>query len=169
MRAYEDDSQNRFRHELVTAKEENISFSSAHGYYYYLGFRQLNVNLVKRIPIYHPVQHVAGFDAMLRLGGGPIMTTFDASLPGGISEHNSNLLSGWNAGLDGGLRITMLRHVYVELSGKYDYSLLNDVKVNSGTVKQNITTIQFKAALGFTLPCNKNTRYLFYNVGRGPL
>lgn len=144
----------------------DISFLPATGNYYYLGCRQLTVNFVKRIPIYHPMQHVVGFDGMLRLGGGPVMTTLDAALPGIVPAHTSNMMSGWNGGVDGGLRITMVRYVYMELSGKYDYAMLNDIKINGGTIKQTITTIQFKAALGFTLPTNTNTKYLFYNVGR---
>jgi hypothetical protein len=64
-------------------------------------------------------------------------------------------LGGWNVGLEGALRATLFRYVYLEYCNKFDYARYSGLKIYEGKVKQAFGTYEMILNLGITIPGKK--------------
>ena len=136
---------------------KNIIFSAADGYYYYFnGANFLLLNLVRRFGVFQSASNKVRIDLLAKVGIGPVMPHFVNSLPINPVADPQLQFGGWNAGVEGGVRVTIYRYAYLEFAGKYDFASFNALKVYDGTARQNLQTYEVIASLGFTFPTSKN-------------
>jgi hypothetical protein len=95
-------------------------------------------------------------DALAKGGVGPAMPRVLNTFKGKVTDHPSFLYGGWNTALEAALRITVMRHVYVEAAGKYDYASYSDINVHAGTASHSLTTTLFIFSVGYTFATTKH-------------
>ena len=64
-------------------------------------------------------------------------------------------VGGWNTGLEGAIRSTFYKHVYLELAGKVDYARYSNLKIYKGTARQAFGTAEVVLSLGYTIRAGK--------------
>lgn len=139
------------------AIDTSFAFASGKGYFYNLdGSNFLSVNLVRRFQIYQIKSHNVRIDALAKAGLGPCMPHTYNSIAGKVAEHPSFQLGGWNAGAEGALRLTLMRHIFLEASYKYSYAMYKDIAVYNGTARQNLLTSQIVFGLGYWFSTTKH-------------
>jgi hypothetical protein len=146
-----------------------VVFSSKNGYFYSMGGSNLILlNFVRRFTLYRPTSNKIGVDAIAKLGIGPVMPSLTSTLDSNAGSDPGFQMRGWNAGAEAALRVTLMRYLYLEFAGKYDYASYSDLKVYNGTAKQTLNTTEFIASLGFTFPTVPNRRFnpLFYKPNK---
>jgi hypothetical protein len=147
-----------------TNVDKTIAFSTVNGNYYYLNGDLGMISFIKRFPIMHPRLNRVCFDAILKIGAGPVLTRTYSSLDSNAFADKLKL-TGWNAGFEAAFRSTHWRHFFVELAAKYDYASLSGITVNNGTAKQNLSAIFIIGSVGVSLPLNHDTKVMYYNYG----
>ena len=136
---------------------KKITFSAANGYYYYFnGANLLLINLVRRFGVFQSASNKIRIDILAKAGIGPVLPHFVNSLPIYPVADPQLQFGGWNAGAEGGVRVTIYRYAYFEFAGKYDFASFNALKVNDGSARQNLQTYEVIASIGFTFPTSKN-------------
>lgn len=134
----------------------NINFPAKGGYYYALnGTNLVLLNFVRRFTVYRPVKNKIALDALAKVGFGPVLPRVSTNLGGTVVSEPTLQYGGLNAGLEGAFRSTFFRYVYLEFAAKYDYAMLNNLKVYEGTASHNISTMEFIASIGFTFPTHR--------------
>ncbi len=142
--------------------KNNIYFPAKGGYYYALnGTDLVLLNFVRRFTIYRPIKNKIALDALAKAGFGPVFPRVSTNLGGTVVNEPTLQYGGLNAGLEGAFRSTFFRYVYIDLAAKYDYAMLNNLKVYEGTAKHNLSTFEFIASIGFTFPTHRYNP-LFY-------
>ncbi len=137
-------------------------FSEKAGNYYYMGgANMIGLNLVRRYDLWPRVRKSVGVDAIGRIGGGPLMPSLETSFNGKTFKDPQFQMRGWNFGIETALRFTIKHHLYLELSQKYNYAMYSDMKIFSGTAKQNIGAYQLIGSLGYTIKTTKRNAVLF--------
>jgi opacity protein-like surface antigen len=138
------------------AVDTSFAFSAANGYFYNIdGSNMIAINLVKRFQLLQIKSHNVRLDALVKGGGGPAMPHVFNSIKGKVAEYPSFQLGGWNAGLEAALRLTIMRHVYVEGGYRYSYASYNDIGVYSGTATQKLSSSQVIFTAGYTFATTK--------------
>lgn len=136
--------------------DSSFTFSDSTGHFYNLdGANILSVNLVKRFQLFHPHSKVIRIDALAKVGIGPVMPHVYNSIRGKVAEYPSFQLAGWNAGAEAALRLTILRHLFLEGAYKYSYANYTDIGVYNGTATQKITTGQVVLSIGYAFSTTK--------------
>lgn len=135
----------------------NIVFSKAGGFQYgFNGTGLILVNAVRRFPIYRSLEHRWAFDGNPKLGIGPVLANSQSQFFSGTVKTGSQIC-GWNAGLELGIKVTYIMHIYCELSYKYDMVNITGLTVtSSGTATQKFNAKEFLATIGFTFPTTKH-------------
>jgi hypothetical protein len=136
--------------------DSTVNFSEGNGFYYYLnnGANFLLFNFVKR---WHWTASKTGnfaLDALGKAGVGPVIPHVQNSFFGQANEPGFQM-GGWNIGVEGGLRATFYKHVYLEFTNKLDYASYDNLKVYQGTAKQDFGTYEMILSLGFTIQAGK--------------
>ncbi len=134
------------------AIDTSFAFSAANGYFYNIdGANLLPVNLVRRFQLYWIKSHNLRFDALAKAGGGPTMPHVYNSVKGKVSEYPQFQLGGWNAGLEAAVRVTIIKHIYVEAGYRYTHASYTDIGVYNGSATQKLNTSQivFTAGVAF--------------------
>jgi hypothetical protein len=150
----------------MTNVTKTINFSSKTGYYYSLnGANLLLANFVRRFTLFRPNSNRIGIDAIAKAGAGPAMPNVQSSFPGNPGNGPKYQFGGWNAGIEGAIRVTFYRYVYLEFAAKYDYASLTGLNIYEGTAAQNINTLELIGSLGFTFPTHRFNP-LFYKGRR---
>jgi hypothetical protein len=145
-----------------------IAFSSKDGYYYSLsGANLLLANFVKRYTLFRPITNKIAIDGIAKVGAGPLMPRCESTMPyNGYPIHSFDdhqfQFRGFNTALEGALRFTFFRFIYLEAAAKYDYAMYKGMNIYKGTASQNLSTTEVIASLGFTFPTNKFNP-LFYH------
>jgi len=135
---------------------QNMTFAAANGYYYsYSGANMFRINLVRRIQLFKNDANTIRVDVMAKGGLGP-------SLAHTINNFATNPLSGpllrfsgYNAGVELGVRGTFFRYGYLEIMGRYDAAYMNNVNVFDGTAKHLFHGYGAVASLGFHFPTTR--------------
>ena len=136
--------------------DSSFTFSDSTGHFYNLdGANILSVNLVKRFQLFHPHSKVIRIDALAKVGIGPVMPHVYNSIRGKVAEYPSFQLAGWNAGAEAALRLTILRHLFLEGAYKYSYANYTDIGVYNGTATQKVTTGQVVLSVGYAFSTTK--------------
>lgn len=137
--------------------DENILFSQPNGFYYFLnnGANFLLFNIVKRVGLYHTPDRSLAIDLTGKAGIGPVIPHVENKLFG-VTNDMGFQLGGWNTGLETALRITIMRYGFLEFSQKVDYARYSNLKVASGTAKQNFGTYELILSAGVIFPTTKH-------------
>ncbi|WP_345082106.1 hypothetical protein [Nemorincola caseinilytica] len=137
--------------------DTSFAFSPANGYFYNIdGANFLSVNLVRRIQIYQIKSHNVRIDGLAKVGIGPCMPHTYSSIAGKEIERPSFQWGGWNAGGEAALRLTLMRHIFLEASYKYSYASYKDIAVYNGTAAQKLVTSQMVFSLGYWFSTTKH-------------
>ncbi len=133
-----------------------VLFSKGAGsYYYFSGVNFINVNFVRRYHVFNNNTKSLQLDIVGKVGVGPAMPHFQSSLPVNPVDGPQFAQGGWNTGAEIGLKATVYRFVYLEITGKYDYANFNNLKIYNGTANQELHTYGVIASVGATLPTMK--------------
>ena len=136
--------------------DSTINFSEGNGFYYYLnnGANFLLFNIVKRWNWQQNKNGKFKLDALAKAGIGPVIPHVQNSLFGKANDPGFQL-GGWNIGVEGGVRATFYKYVYLEFSNKIDYARYSNLGVYQGKAKQAFGTYELILSLGFTIPTGR--------------
>ncbi len=136
--------------------DSTINFSKSTGFYYYLnnGANFLLFNIVKRWNWYESRNRQFKLDALGKAGIGPVIPHVENSLFGQKNDDGFQF-GGWNMGIEGAVRGTFFKHVYLEFANKLDYASYSNLKVYKGTAKHSFGTYELILNLGYTFPMGK--------------
>jgi len=146
-------------HGTVAGVNENngsLLFSKSAGTYYYLynGLGKVMFNYVGRFGLYRKESYNFALDIIYKGGLGLMMPKVENSLDG--HKNASGLeMAGINFGVEPGLRWISHRHFILDLTYKYNYGILGNLKVYEGTASQNISSGAIILSLGVFLPTTK--------------
>ena len=136
--------------------DTSVNFSEGNGFYYYLnnGANFLLFNIVK---CWHWHENNNGrfvVDALGKAGIGPLVPHVQNSFFGKANDPGFQI-GGWNMGVEGAVRATFFKHIYLEFSNKLDYARYSGLKVYQGTAKQVFGTYELILSIGYTCPAGK--------------
>jgi hypothetical protein len=133
--------------------DTTIAFNQANGFYYYLnnGANFLLFNVTKKWHLLRTAKEKVKVDFLGKFGVGPVIPHTQNSLFG-EANHQGFQFGGWNTGLEGSLRATFFRNVYLEYSNKMDYARYSGLNVYEGKAHQAFGTYEMILSLGVILP-----------------
>jgi hypothetical protein len=136
--------------------DSTIAFSQQNGFYYFLnnGANFLLFNIVKRWHLYRAPSGKLKVDLLGKAGIGPVIPHVQNSLFGHPNDQGFQF-GGWNTGVEGTIRATFFRHVYLEFCNKLDYARYSNLQVYEGTAKQAFGCYEWILNLGVTLPTGR--------------
>ena len=132
--------------------DTSVVFSGQNGFYYYLnnGANFLLFNLIKRWSFSTNKKRTIKLDALGKAGLGPVIPHVDNSFFG--NKNNAHFqFGGWNTGIEGDIRATFYKHVYLEFAGKLDYARYSNLRIYEGTAKHSFGTAELVLNLGYTI------------------
>jgi hypothetical protein len=133
--------------------DTTVTFDQAHGFYYYLnnGANFLLFNVTKKWHVFETRDEKVKLDFLGKFGIGPVIPHTQNMLFGQKNDQGFQF-GGWNTGLEGSLRATFWRHLYVEASNKIDYARYSGLNVYMGKAHQAFGTYEMIVSLGLVLP-----------------
>jgi len=133
--------------------DTTIAFNQANGFYYYLnnGANFLLFNVTKKWHLLKTRDEKVKVDFLGKFGVGPVIPHTQNSLFG-MLNHQGFQFGGWNTGLEGSLRATFFRNVYLEYSNKMDYARYSGLNLYEGKAHQAFGTYEMILSLGVILP-----------------
>jgi hypothetical protein len=139
--------------------DSTIAFSQGNGFFYYLnnGANFLLFNIVKRWNIYESKNENLKVDFLGKAGVGPVIPHVENSLFGKKNDPGFQF-GGWNIGVEGALRATFFKYVFLEYTNKLDYARYSGLKVYKGTAKQAFGTYEMVLNLGLSFPVGKKEK-----------
>ncbi len=139
--------------------DTTVNFAKKNGYYYYLnnGANFLLFNITKRWHICQDEKSNFKLDGFAKAGIGPVIPHVENMFgytPTGDSMANKPhfQLGGWNIGVEGALRATFYKTVYLEFANKVDFASYSGLKIYEGHARQNFGTYELILSLGVTIP-----------------
>ncbi len=140
------------------AVDSIVQFNQANGFYYYLnnGANFLLFNLVKRWHWYAAKNQNLKVDFLGKAGIGPVIPHVQNEFFDSANNPHFQL-GGWNVGVEGAIRATFFKYVYLEYCNKIDYARYSNLKIDKadGTASQAFGTYEFILNLGITFPVGK--------------
>jgi hypothetical protein len=136
--------------------DSTVNFSEGNGFYYYLnnGANFLLFNIVKRWHWHESKTGGFTLDGLGKAGIGPVIPHVQNSFFGEANDPGFQI-GGWNLGVEGGVRATFFKHLYLEFTNKLDYASYAGLKVYQGTAEQSFGTYEMILSLGFTIQAGK--------------
>ncbi len=137
--------------------DSSVNFSNVPGgFFYYLnnGANFLLFNIVKRWHWHTNKSGTVKFDAIGKAGIGPLVPHVENMFFGQRNTPHFQL-GGWNTGVEGLVRSTFYKHVYLELCAKIDYARYSNLKIYEGTARQAFGTAEVILNLGYTFNTGK--------------
>lgn len=127
------------------------------------GANQLMINVVKRLPLIGATNENLSLAALGKAGVGLMVPHPDNTVMGQNSDvgkkefsnffgvgHGWWQFDGWTAGIEAGVRVVLLKPVYMELTDKVAYARLYDIPVYQGTANHSLWMNEVILSLGFT-------------------
>lgn len=136
--------------------DSSINFSESNGFYYYLnnGANFLLFNMVKRWHWHESKNGWFTIDALGKAGIGPLIPHVQNSFFAQANDPGFQI-GGWNMGIEGAVRATFIKHIFLEFSNKLDYARYSNLNTYKGTAKQAFGTYELIVSLGYTFPAGK--------------
>ena len=143
-------------HSTGKGVDSTVNFNKANGFYYYLnnGANFLLFNIVKRWHWISNKKETIKLDGLGKFGVGPVIPHVENSFFGNANTPQFQI-GGWNTGIEGALRATFYKHIYLEFAGKLDYARYSNLKIYKGTVKHAFGTAEVILNLGYTFSAGK--------------
>lgn len=125
--------------------------------YYFLnnGANFLLFNVMKRWHLSANKKKTIMIDGISKFGIGPLFPHVQNKFFDQPENNPDFQLGGWNTGIEGALRSTFYRHVYLELAGKLDYARYSHLHIYNGSASQAFGTAEIILSLGFTFNTGK--------------
>jgi hypothetical protein len=138
------------------AVDSSVAFNQANGFSYFLnnGANFLLFNVTKRWHLAADRKQNVQLDVFAKAGVGPVIPHVENTLFGKSNDPHFQL-GGWNVGLEGALRATFFKYVYLEYANKLDYARYSGLKVYEGKAKQGFGTYEMILSLGVTFPMGR--------------
>lgn len=127
------------------------------------GANHLMVNVVKRWPLIGTTNESLSLAALGKAGMGLMVPHSDNTILGqnndvGPKEFSNSFgtkhgwwqFDGWTTGIEAGLRLVLVKPIYLELTDKFAYSRLHDIPVYQGTADHSLWMNEVIMSLGFT-------------------
>ncbi len=139
----------------VTLTPQNFNYARHNG---------LNHLMVNAVWLHHlrgPVQQPGDLQLISRVGAGILLPHADNTIFGNANQvgpKNTNVccgagdwwqVNGWTAGVEVGVRYTVYKSIYLELTQKIAYGVLRNVPVYQGSADQNIWMSEQVLSTGF--------------------
>ena len=139
--------------------DTTVAFNPTNGYYYYLnnGANFLLFNIVKRRNIYESKNQNFRFDFLGKAGIGPVIPHVENSFFGQKNDDGFQL-GGWNIGLEGTIKATFFKTIFLEYCNKLDYASYSGLKVYEGKARHSFGTYEMILNLGVTFPMGKHVK-----------
>jgi len=136
--------------------DSSFAYNEANGFFYYLnnGANFLLFNIVKRWHICQSTNENVKLDFLGKAGIGPVIPHVENMFFGEKNDPHFQL-GGWNIGVEGALRATFFKYVYLEYTNKLDYARYSGLRIYEGTVKQAFGTYEMILNLGLSFPVGK--------------
>ena len=112
-------------------------------------------NIVKRWHFGENKKGTIKWDGLTKFGIGPVVPHVQNKFFDQPENKPHFQVGGWNTGIEGALRSTFFKHVYLELAGKLDYARYSNLKIYEGTAKQAFGTAEVILNLGYTFHTGK--------------
>lgn len=146
-----------------TAPQTGTVNANSQNFYYALhnGLNHIMLNAVWFKHLRGPVQQPGDLQLVSRLGAGILLPHAENMIFGQenqVGPKNQNIccgkgdwwqINGWTAGVEVGLRYTVYKSIYLELTQKIAYGELRDVPVYKGTADQKIWMSEQVLSTGF--------------------
>jgi hypothetical protein len=138
------------------AVDTTVAFNANNGFYYYLnnGANFLLFNVTKRWHWLQSPREKVKLDLYAKAGIGPVIPHVENNLFGQKNDPGFQI-GGWNMGLEGALRATFFKYVYLEYANKFDYARYSGLHVYEGKAHQAFGCYEMILSLGFTIPTFK--------------
>ncbi len=139
--------------------DSTVVFSEKNGDYYYLnnGANFLLFNVTKRWHLLGKYSKNFKLDGYGKFGVGPVIPHVQNSLFGQKNDQGFQF-GGWNTGLEGTLKATFFKYVFLEYCNKFDYARYSQLQVYEGHAKQAFGTYEMILNLGITFPVGKREK-----------
>jgi hypothetical protein len=136
--------------------DSTVAFNEANGFWYYLnnGANFLLFNVTRRWHMLKTHDEKVKVDFFGKFGVGPLIPHVDNSFFGKKNDAGFQV-GGWNTGLEGAVRATFFKYVYLEFANKIDYARYSGLKAYEGKVKQAFGCYEMILSLGLTMPTVK--------------
>jgi hypothetical protein len=133
--------------------DTTVAFNYNNGFYYYLnnGANFLLFNITKKWHLLARKDGKFKLDLLGKFGIGPVIPHTANEFFGKQNDQGFQF-GGWNTGVEGSLRATFHRYVYLELSNKLDYARYSGVNVYMGKAHQAFGCEEMILSLGIVLP-----------------
>jgi hypothetical protein len=132
------------------------------------GANHLMVNVVKRLPLIGTTNESLSLAAIGKAGVGLMVPHSDNTILGQNNDvgekkfgnylgfkHGWWQFDGWTAGIEAGVRLVLVKPVYLELTDKVAYARLYDIPVYQGTADHSLWMNEVIMSLGFTYDGSK--------------
>jgi hypothetical protein len=140
----------------VLFKENDAPGADSSSYYFLNnGANFLLFNIVKRWHFINNKKETIQIDAFAKAGIGPVIPHVDNKFFNQKPNDPHFQVGGWNIGVEGALRATFFKHVYLEYTNKLDYARYSGLRIYQGTAKQAFGTYEMMLNLGLTFPVGK--------------
>lgn len=123
-------------------------------YYLNNGANFLLFNLVKKKDIYNSPSSNFKLCALLKGGIGPVIPHVENVIYGKKNEPHFQI-GGWNTGVEGTIKLTLFKYVFVEFCNKIDYARYANLRIYKGLARQSFFTYEIIGNLGITFPCGQ--------------
>jgi len=136
--------------------DSTVAFNTENGFFYYLnnGANFLLFNIVKRWDVYESKNGNVKIDFLGKAGIGPVIPHVENSFFGKKNDPHFQL-GGWNIGVEGALRATFFKYVFLEYANKLDYARYSGLKIYKGTARHAFGTYEMILNLGVSFPVGK--------------
>jgi hypothetical protein len=136
--------------------DTSVLFSEANGFYYYLnnGANFFLFNFVKRWKVYESKDGKFRLDLLGKAGIGPVVPHVQNSFFGHPNDQHFQL-GGWNVGVEGNIKATFFKYVFLEYGSKLDYARYFGLRIYKGTASHAFGTYEMMLNLGATFPMGK--------------
>jgi hypothetical protein len=137
--------------------KENTAANADSNSYYFLnnGANFLLFNIVKRWHLAINKKGSIQIDGLAKAGIGPVIPHVQNKFFNQPPNDQGFQFGGWNVGIEGALRATFFKYIYLEYSNKLDYARYSGLQIYEGTAKQAFGTYEMILHLGLTFPFGK--------------
>ena len=143
----------------VRFKQNDFPTADSNSYYFLNnGANFLLFNIVKRWHIKDNKKGTIAIDGLTKFGVGPLVPHVQNKFFDQPQNSPHFQIGGWNTGLEGAIRSTFYKHVYLEFAAKLDYARYSDLKIYKGTARQAFATAEIILNLGYTFKTGKKHR-----------
>lgn len=144
-----------------SVNENRVLDEQTFNYALHNGLNHLMINAVWLTHLHGPEQQPGDLQLISRAGGGILLPHAENTIFGmhnQVGPKNTNVccgsgdwwqINGWTAGVEVGLRYTVYKTIYLELTQKFAYGALRGVPVYQGTADQNIWMSEQVLSTGF--------------------